>query len=329
MMCRAISSRSSSDRLVKGGNSFTGFTLVELLVVIGIIALLISILLPALSKARQSASSLACQANLHSIGQGIMIYAGDNHGTLPYGWWDGTWPATGAFNPAFEADWVTQTIATLNGKYDATANDVATNGSITTRMRGMFLCPDAPGQGVITGDHSSVSHYGSHPRLMPVLNGQNLTAPYFLPYKIAHIKRSAEICLIFEASLIHRSTATPPATGPDPADTWTQNLTIPVVSNIDGGIKGGGFNGPTKLSDNYTGMTYTGSSPIDMTTAAVLNPAASYNCDVNSNVSNVRFRHLKNTSTNALMVDGHVQTFHYNPLTHVTDLLHKNVNVNQ
>ncbi len=66
-----------------------------------------------------------------------------------------------------------------------------------------------------------------------------------------------------------------------------------------------------------------------MTTNAVLNPAASYNCDVGSNVSNVRFRHLKNTSTNVLMVDGHVQTFHYNPVTHLTDLLHKNVNVNQ
>jgi len=59
------------------------FTLVELLVVIGIIAVLISVLLPALNRARQAAYSTQCQANLRSVGQIIFMYANENRGFLP------------------------------------------------------------------------------------------------------------------------------------------------------------------------------------------------------------------------------------------------------
>jgi prepilin-type N-terminal cleavage/methylation domain-containing protein len=66
-----------------------GFTLVELLVVIGIIALLISMLLPALSKAQESAKRTACLSNLRQLGAVFRLYAGDFKDACPLGYFHG------------------------------------------------------------------------------------------------------------------------------------------------------------------------------------------------------------------------------------------------
>lgn len=64
-------------------SSRTAFTLVELLVVIGIIALLVSILLPSLSRAKETANRVKCLANLRTIGQAFAMYNNNNKGRFP------------------------------------------------------------------------------------------------------------------------------------------------------------------------------------------------------------------------------------------------------
>jgi prepilin-type processing-associated H-X9-DG protein/prepilin-type N-terminal cleavage/methylation domain-containing protein len=140
----------------------SAFTLVELLVVIGIIALLISILLPALNKARESARAVECQSNMRQIGQGFMIYAAANGGALPAVGEDGdqSEPLLLPDRRGWESEmlWINAISKAIMGKtYDQIQID-ATNGHGRIPIDGdhhVLVCPSAPPAGGSVGGHDS------------------------------------------------------------------------------------------------------------------------------------------------------------------------------
>jgi prepilin-type N-terminal cleavage/methylation domain-containing protein len=70
-------------------NLTRGFTLTELLIVIGVIGLLIAILLPVLGKAREASNRIKCLSNLRELGTAVQMYASSYGGKMPIGYWSG------------------------------------------------------------------------------------------------------------------------------------------------------------------------------------------------------------------------------------------------
>src|SRR5437868_13544906 len=79
-----FSSGSVRSGVMRRRSRLVAFTLVELLVVVGVIALLIGILVPTLSKARTAARTTACLSNLRQLGNALLMYSVDSHGLMPY-----------------------------------------------------------------------------------------------------------------------------------------------------------------------------------------------------------------------------------------------------
>lgn len=168
-----------------------GFTLVELLVVIGIIALLISILLPAINQARVTANRIKCATNLRSLGQVALQYANENKGLILRNYT----PADVSMNPKQDQSWIDILVRSAKG------------------MRGSGGLPPQPKSYTKAYDNQAVEFYKTINWLqcpanpepaMPisyVTNGTDVDGDFGQVVKVNNVKRADKVIFYTEGNI--------------------------------------------------------------------------------------------------------------------------------
>jgi prepilin-type N-terminal cleavage/methylation domain-containing protein len=215
-----------------------GFTLVELLVVIGIIALLISVLLPALNSARRQADRLKCLSNLRQIGNAFNMYALENHGYWPMAWHQYT--VNGATREKRWADFISKYFTTDRKPLNEDGTNPTAIGSIKDTNNVLWGCPSwnrvsyAGTTTTVNSDYHngySMNIYAFTPAtvqlvgananwVIRVISGTGMQ-PYGWYYKASQWSKPGERCLVYDSVHINTSVSASwpwwtPATGPMP-----------------------------------------------------------------------------------------------------------------
>lgn len=129
------------------GRQIRAFTLIELLVVISVIAILVGLLLPALSSARRAAQLVKCTANVRQLATANYVYANDYNGAIPMGISNQFRPDMGAAPPTFiqrarwDRDFIAPLIIDTNIQFNAAGFDEWRE--IKASGNTVFTCPTA------------------------------------------------------------------------------------------------------------------------------------------------------------------------------------------
>jgi prepilin-type N-terminal cleavage/methylation domain-containing protein len=136
--------------MIRSLRSRGGFTLVELLVVMAIIAILIGLLLPAVQKVREAAQATSCRNHLKQLGLAFQNHH-DQYGVFPSGGWDWIYPptyinGTPMVGPRQQAGWGFQVLPFMEAESVWRAGAVAAVGT----PNAMFFCPSRRGPQTVT-----------------------------------------------------------------------------------------------------------------------------------------------------------------------------------
>lgn len=215
-----------------------GFTLVELLVVIGIIALLISILLPALSAARRQAVTVQCLNNFKQLGAAINMYADDFNQSLPG-------PCTYGQKAYYGTDSLRRGyMSTYLARY---LNLPQPTGAPAGQLNTFFVCPAFPYEAntvdnyvlMIQQPYVPRSEFNNPPPTIVYPFGHYVAPPNYdqsiMPLKMTEMKDSSQVVLLREIDAYNSTTNTP--TGlPSPTASWSPGWHVIAYPNH--GLKG-------------------------------------------------------------------------------------------
>jgi len=171
-----------------------GFTLVELLVVIGIIAILTALLLPALNKARAAAKSLACLSNLRQLGTATHMYVNEYKGYMPY-------PTTTFSESALWFTALDPYLMRIQGRPGATGVAAGRNYS---KIKQCVVYDELQGE-KFSGGQSTTKEFARTYKMNTHLRRNNIgqlrppqpsSAWKYSPAKITDVKRTAEFVYI-------------------------------------------------------------------------------------------------------------------------------------